>query len=326
MGRELYSAEAAGVDMVGKTSDLERRLGALEERTKQKPKTVLEHVQDWAGVISLLVALLYTFPLGLWDRFRVSPEEQRAQQLSNLRGIVQKLSELDANYGRTANAISDPTARNFYIGAMTAQKAALIAGNIDLITQRYIGLTPSEMELLGYQVAVMGNGPLALAILSSAATASANNGLLAADIYRMKGELYLPGSPLGPDIVSARSSYTDAIKMILPISPNNSKAEAVTIAQLWAAAEMQIGNATCGLLLGQWALAMWQSVDPKITWQSIFGQMGTGNLVSDLGTSRTASADAATNSPISMTSTQGACPSDIVPWRVAQWPWQPINN
>ena len=58
----------------GNSVSFEERLALLEDRTKPKKKTALDHVKDWAGVATALIALLYTIPLGVWDYWIKTPE------------------------------------------------------------------------------------------------------------------------------------------------------------------------------------------------------------------------------------------------------------
>ena len=45
----------------------DERLAVLEERTKPKPRTIYDRIKDWAGVLTFVIAVLYTYPLGVWD-------------------------------------------------------------------------------------------------------------------------------------------------------------------------------------------------------------------------------------------------------------------
>ncbi len=45
----------------------DERLAVLEERTKPKPRTIYDRIKDWAGVLTFVIAVLCTYPLGVWD-------------------------------------------------------------------------------------------------------------------------------------------------------------------------------------------------------------------------------------------------------------------
>jgi hypothetical protein len=49
----------------GTSRDLMERVAALEERTRDKPKGLLDRIKEWSGVATAVLALLYTFPLGV---------------------------------------------------------------------------------------------------------------------------------------------------------------------------------------------------------------------------------------------------------------------
>src|SRR4051812_33359565 len=89
----------------------DERLAVLEERTAAKPKSLLDKVKEWGGIISLVIAVGYTFPLGLWDRFRTSPLEAEQRKIASARSIVLQSAQLFSDFGRTVSAIQDPRLR-----------------------------------------------------------------------------------------------------------------------------------------------------------------------------------------------------------------------
>ena len=64
-----------GVDSTAENAlaSFEKRISVLEERTAPKPKALVERITAWGGVATFLLAFLYTFPLGVWEKFWVSP-------------------------------------------------------------------------------------------------------------------------------------------------------------------------------------------------------------------------------------------------------------
>ena len=91
---------------------LPERVAALEERTTPRPKGILDQLKEWGGIVSLLIALGYTFPLGLWDRFMITPLESEQRKIGATRNIVLQSAQLVADFGRTISAIQDPRLRN----------------------------------------------------------------------------------------------------------------------------------------------------------------------------------------------------------------------
>lgn len=77
-------------------SDFDSRLAVLEERTKPKEKTILDRIKDWSGVLTFVVAVLYTYPLGVWDRFVVTAEQQKIKEIGELRATIVRVTELDS--------------------------------------------------------------------------------------------------------------------------------------------------------------------------------------------------------------------------------------
>jgi len=70
------------------SSDLIDRVSLLEERTKDKQKTVIDRVKEWSGVATAVFAILYTIPLGVWDRFVLTSEQRSEREVAELRGTI----------------------------------------------------------------------------------------------------------------------------------------------------------------------------------------------------------------------------------------------
>jgi hypothetical protein len=130
------------------TLDYDARLAVLEERTRQKPKTVFERIKDWSGILTFVIAVLYTYPLGVWDRFVVTAKEQKAKEVADLRSIILQLTQADAENIRAVTSTSDLQAQTILSQIANARRGALLAPNIALIEKHYSELTGGELELL----------------------------------------------------------------------------------------------------------------------------------------------------------------------------------
>lgn len=64
MSTDESAPDSSSVDFASPTTVLER-LAILEERTHPKPKSVVDRLKDWGGVASLVIAIAYSFPIGL---------------------------------------------------------------------------------------------------------------------------------------------------------------------------------------------------------------------------------------------------------------------
>jgi hypothetical protein len=115
--KNLDTTNADGPELSDQ-SDVDRRLAVLEERTKPKPKSFVKNITQWSGVATFLLASLYTFPLGVWDRFFVSQEEE-------VRSLIVKLTDADTELFKISQSL--PASQMFNISAsVQAKKTALL--------------------------------------------------------------------------------------------------------------------------------------------------------------------------------------------------------
>ena len=238
-------------------------MATLEERTRPKRSTPTDFVKEWAGVGTLLIALLYTFPLGVWDRFFVTAEQKRAQQVDMLRDLAIHVSELDATYAQSYNSIADEQLRAFFSRAMSSQKAALIERYLPVLQKHYAELSTPEMIVLGYNVGLAGKAELADQIYTaSLKKAQSDKSIsLEADIYRLRAQLFSSG-PQGVDLLQMRSNYSRAIEVLLRYSSPGFRLQASNSAFEWAVLELSAGDWMCGQALGAWAIATVGSLPP----------------------------------------------------------------
>ena len=65
-----------------KNYTLKERVAALEERTRPKKATFFEKFRSYGGLIALVITIGYSWPLGVWDRFVITPAQKEAAQLA----------------------------------------------------------------------------------------------------------------------------------------------------------------------------------------------------------------------------------------------------
>lgn len=234
---------------------IEERLAILEERTAPQRKGLLEIIKEWSGFATAIIALLYSFPLGIWDYWVTSPQ---TAELEALRNATTQLAELEARQTQGYAAITAPELRIFYANAMGAQRAAVLARVEPLIQRRQADLSVQELIMLAYNLAQYGLPDRALATYSIAReTAERDRAPLPmrADIYRMIAAVHLNQGPGGnPDAV--RHNYSQNITLLLSSpTPWNVQMAANTGFE-WAFFEKTApaGNWACGEFLHAWAL------------------------------------------------------------------------
>ncbi|MET4273465.1 MULTISPECIES: hypothetical protein [unclassified Bradyrhizobium] len=299
----------------GSSLGFDERLAVLEERTKPKPRTIYDGIKDWSGVLTFVVAVLYTYPLGVWDRFIVTAQQQHAKEIQDLRSVVLRLTDADAELIRAVSRTTDPSVQAA-LGAMgNARKAAILAPNITLIEKRYQEITGAELALLGYQVNQLGDqGPLVAKMFEKAAAKmiTSKNSYGAADVYRVHAGLYGPMGSLGPDIEKFRELMQKSVSVLPVTEPTKSYSEGISLAMDWANFEAIKGNLSCAELLANWLIGQYATSNPSYsqTLQAQFVQ---------LSAYRKANKGPWVNSSDQQSST---CPKSVLPWTIEGWPWQ----
>ncbi len=238
----------------GNPATLEARIAVLEARISPQPRTLIGHLKEWGGVATLVVALLYTFPLGVWDRFHLTPQAQRAAEVAALRDAVLELAELDISFGATASEIEDPEIRNFYSRAVGAKKFTLLTRMSPRVMAHADGLDAPELTLLAASYAQAGNQPVADLLYEEALAKSeaAGNVPMIADIYRLKAMAQI-GSFAGTDRTLVRDYFGAAITALAGVNSDYANMQVSNTAFEWAQFEMAKGDWACGVALGHWA-------------------------------------------------------------------------
>jgi hypothetical protein len=274
---------------------------------------VLDRIKDWSGVLTFVIAALYTYPLGVWDRFVVTAKQEKSKEVGDLRSIILKLTEADSELIRAYASITDIQAQASLTQVANARKAALLAPNVALVGKHYAELTGAELELIGYQLNQLGDqGTLVTQIFAKAAekmVASKNN-LGAADTYRVQAGLYGPFGSLGPDIQKTRDFMQKAVGLLLLGEPSKSLSGAVALAMDWTNYEAMGGSWPCAEQMAKWLISQYQYINPAYaqSLQSQFAQMATNRK-------------SASSPWLPVNQDTNTCSKDIFPWKPVGWPW-----
>jgi hypothetical protein len=299
------------------TLNLEARLAVLEERTTPKPKTLYEKIKDWSGVLTFVMAVLYTYPLGVWDRFVVTAKEQRAKEVADLRSLILKLAEADSDSVRGLSSIADVQAQATWVQIANGRKAAIIAPSIALVEKHYAALSGAELELIGYHLNQLGDqGVLVNRVFEKAIEkmVASKNMLGAADTYRMQAALYGPWGSLGTDMQKSRDFQRMAVNVLLVGDPSKSIGGAIAVALDWSNSEAAAGSWPCSEQLANWVIAQYQYSSPAYA-QSLQSQLAQQAIYRK-----------STIAPwIPVNQGNDVCSKDIFPWTAIGWPWTPAK-
>lgn len=229
--------------------NLRERVAALEERTQPKPKRLLDHLKDWGGVGTLIVALLYTFPLGVWDRFYLTQQAREAAEVRALRDTALELARLDTEWATRAGAIPTPDLQTMATRALGSQKVTLLTGKLAALEAHHNRLTAPELVMLAFSLAQMNQPALTAQLYDTAlvkAQAAGNTGL-AADILRLQATTLLDRE--APDLDQVRALYTEAVAQLSAVRTDAFVLQAAFTLHQWAQTELAKGDRACGSAL-----------------------------------------------------------------------------
>jgi hypothetical protein len=238
---------------------------ALTPENSRKRKTLLELFKEWAGVITIVITLFYTYPLGFWDRFVITKQERQAKEIEHVRDLVIRLAELDSEYMRSIVTLQDPNSKNGYTYAMTTRKTALVARELPTVLEHYKNLTPLEIGLLANQLLVLGDVDRAKEMFDTAieGAKAAKSPAVMSEIYRLSARQYLIGSPLGVNVGKARDAFQQAWDVLRPGPQKKGLAvQAYSVVSDWSALEGNFGDPACALDLARIAIPLLQAISP----------------------------------------------------------------
>lgn len=243
--------------------ELNERVAALEERTRERPKTILDQVKEWGGVATLVVALLYTFPLGVWDRFYLTTKAREAAEVADLRKVALEVARLDGDWARSAGSIPTPDLRTMATRAVGSQKVTLLTGKLEALERHKDQLTAPELVMFAYSVSQMNMPELTETIYATAFEKSEESGNvgLAADILRLRASALL-GDVNGLDLEKMRELYSQSAELLAPLETDAFKLQYAFNVFEWSQIELTKGDWACGERLASIAGSTLASLPP----------------------------------------------------------------
>lgn len=243
--------QGESVEKVART--VEERLAVMEERTALRPKSLLDRAKEWGGIATLIVALAYSFPLGVWDRW-ITPERERlAAELAELRSALEQSSVMLADSARTLAMISDPALMDTVGRAFNTRLYIMMAKYKDAFAKRKDDLTPAELIVIGYNFTVTNQYKSALEFLRYASEKAAGEPLLLVAALREKAKALFAPSSVQNKYEAAKAFE----KALLVLEHGQSIQELGMHASLsaeWGYFEMMDGDWLCGKTLTEAAL------------------------------------------------------------------------
>lgn len=225
--------------------DVASRLAVLEDRTRARPKSLLENLKDWGGIASLVVALAYSFPLGLWDRFVLSPQQRAAAELNDLRAVIEELTRLMSEGAFQVASIGDAQWQD------TARRALHTRAYMKMLRyrERFLEaaprLTPTELAVAAHHF-LQAEQLDAAATLASAVIDHAQATLaVRIEAHRVLAKL----GPLRggePGWAAMRAHFHAALALAAGGSRWQAVQQDVALRSEWAMIELTDGDWECG--------------------------------------------------------------------------------
>ena len=248
------------------------RLAALEERTAPKPKTIIDRIKDWGGVASLVIAIGYSFPLGIWEKF-IEPENRRiASELQSLRNVIEETTTILAEGARTLSSIQDPFLYDT-AGRAINTRIYLQMSKHRVQFEKYRSiLTPPELLIVGNNFSMTGQAEAALPFFEAA---QANAGLdvqSKMEAMRQRAKILFGPGPL-QNRKESRKNFNEAIVAMASIP--SMKFASMSLLSEWALFELLDGDWTCGQEKLAAAKAALNELSPYMTDNGNFAKLVT---------------------------------------------------
>lgn len=225
--------------------DFNARIAVLEERTKDKPKTMLDQLKAWGGILSLVIALAYSFPIGLWDRFIVTEQQKEAGQIAHLRNVVEQSTSLMIENGRAMSSIRDENLRDMVARAFNTRLFVIMTKNRDAFFKYKEQFTPPEALVIGFNFFMANQRNEAVEFYKLAADKAGQDVVTAVEAMRMHARaLAVPGA--GQDKAAARAVFANAHSKLKDLKDLYSINSQMTLLADWGLFEKMDGDWLCG--------------------------------------------------------------------------------
>jgi hypothetical protein len=237
-------------DSIQVALSLPERVAQLEERTKTKPKSLLDKIKEWGGVATAVIAVAYTFPTGVWEKW-FQPEIKARE---DLRSMVEQTTMVLSEGLKASINTSDKQAAS-QLNRYYTTRAYLIMERYAESLEKYSGeLSASELLVVGTNFGIVNRQDEALKFLERSilkAKKSADQKIRHEQFVtylqanRMKaGILFAPG--VRQDIKKGRSIYKTTIQDARSVLSMQEQLSLLDLQGEWAYMEFRYGDWVCG--------------------------------------------------------------------------------
>jgi hypothetical protein len=244
MSTDESGPDSSSVDFASPATVLER-LAILEERTHPKPKSVVDRLKDWGGVASLVIAIAYSFPIGLWDRF-IEPEKKKAEQeVADLRSTIEQSTIMMADGARALAGISDPFLYDVVGRSVNTRLYVLMAKHKAAFHRHKDAFTAPESLVIGYNFLSTNQIEAALIFLQHAQDQAGGDLATEVEAMRLRAKALFIQGPL-QDRATARSIFAAAISRTEQHRSHQAISSYISLTAEWGLFELLDGDWACG--------------------------------------------------------------------------------
>lgn len=218
--------------------------------TKSGSRALLDLLKEWGGLATLVIALLYTFPFSLVDRYFNAQRERELGEHNAVAEVRRAMSEMAALRAEKASRFvqsSDPRYQNEINSAYDIRIYNVIYTQKENFRAWSSKLRSSELYWIGSSLALIGEVGEAQYYYDLAISAAEKENIPGTilTVLREKGNSLFLDSPY-QDVEKARSAYLEAIKVVAGQTSYNSRSFYVSLVSELVSGELLYGSYECG--------------------------------------------------------------------------------
>jgi hypothetical protein len=215
----------------------------FRERLARKRKSFLDLVKDWGGVASLVIAIGYSFPLGIWEKFIQAEQQRTAAEVKSLRSVIEETVSILTEGTRTLSATQDPFLYDTAARAINTRIFLQMAKHREMFEKHRNELTPPELLVIGNNYTMTGQPELALPFFSAAEEKAKTDMQSRYEAMRQRAKIRFSPGPL-QDRPESRKSFQTAVAAMAQTP--SLRFASVSLLSEWALFELLDGDWSCG--------------------------------------------------------------------------------
>lgn len=243
--------------------DLGERIAILEERTKPKEKTFPEKLRDYGGLAALVITVAYSWPLGIWDRFIMTPQQKREARVAELKSSLTESAKIIAESARTLSSIGDPTLLDVAGRSYNNQLLLLMSKNKNSFLKEWESFSPEELMMIGLNFQQMYDIESSIKFYTYAMSRSPQQSMVQIEASRQLGKSYFMPSEF-QNVAEGRKYYKNVLQTFADSNNLRQIGQEVLLRSEWGFFEMAHADWKCGeiqtnramQIIGQWQHAL----------------------------------------------------------------------